>query len=293
MSDNESDENPPAVRDGRGRYAKGASGNPDGKPRGCLNRATRIAAELLEGEVEALWRTEIELAKAGDRMLLKHCNDKIIGPRRGQPVLFAMPPIEAAGDLAAAIGAVLRAAARGLITPAEAEQLARAAEAGARAVETDERIARERLAVEQEAVERRVELAICAVLFYGVREIDEEAGELDYRLRELCRPILRLGRAVLGSLAAIPYTPKLINADRAFVVAHPPRFDREPSPLGAEMARCCAQLVDYIERDAHRIEQKLEEREHAGKAPVLRYRTGLFERLCGFPLPAPAEAAAS
>ena len=47
--------------------------------------------------------------------------------------------------------------------------------------------------------------------------IDEEAGELDYRLRELCKPILRLGRAALDSLAAIPYTPKLVNADRAFV----------------------------------------------------------------------------
>jgi hypothetical protein len=49
----------PARRDGRGRYLRGASGNPAGKPRGCLNHATRIAAEMLDGEAETLWRIEI------------------------------------------------------------------------------------------------------------------------------------------------------------------------------------------------------------------------------------------
>src|SRR5437879_5184418 len=35
-------------RDAGGRYVPGISGNPAGKPRGCLNRATRLAAALLE-----------------------------------------------------------------------------------------------------------------------------------------------------------------------------------------------------------------------------------------------------
>src|SRR3954464_3090028 len=106
MSDGDggSDQGLPSARDGRGRYVRGVSGNPVGKPRGCLNRATRIAAQLLDGEAEALWRTEIDLAKAGDRMLLRHCNDKTLGSRRGQPVLFPMPPVENATDFAAAMG---------------------------------------------------------------------------------------------------------------------------------------------------------------------------------------------
>jgi hypothetical protein len=277
------DRETPAGRDWRGRYAAGRSGNPAGRPRGALNRATRIAAELLDGEAEALWRAEIDLALAGDRVLLRHCNDRIIAPQRAQPVQFAMPPIENAGDLAAAMGALLGAAARGLIAPAEAESLARACEASARTLEIGERIERERLAAEQEAVERRVELAVCALLFYGVREIDEEAGDLDYQLRKLCQPILRLGESALDSLAAIPWTPELLEADRAFVVAHPPRLDREPSPLGAAMARYCKRLTEYMARNADRIEREIEEREAAGQAPVLRYRTGLFERLCGRP----------
>jgi uncharacterized protein DUF5681 len=151
----DSDRETPARRDWQGRYPTGRSGNPAGRPRGALNRATRIAAELLDGEAEALWRAEIDLALAGDRVLLRHCNDRIIAPQRAQPVAFTMPRIEDAADLAAAMGALLGAAARDLITPAEAESLARSCEASARTIEIGERIGRERLAAEQEAVERR------------------------------------------------------------------------------------------------------------------------------------------
>src|SRR5260221_6161720 len=107
----------PAGRDWRGRYARGRSGNPGGRPQGALNRATRIAALLLDGEAEALWRAEIDGALAGDRVLLMHCNDRIIAPQRAQPVGFSMPPIQDAADLAAAMGALLGAPASRLITP--------------------------------------------------------------------------------------------------------------------------------------------------------------------------------
>src|SRR5260370_3098661 len=203
----DSDREASARRDWQGRYATGRSGNPAVRPRGALNRATRIAAELLDGKAEALWRTEIDLALAGDRVLLRHCNDRIIAPQRAQPVAFAMPRIENAADLAAAMGALLGAAARGLITPAEAESLARSCETSARTIEIRERIGRERLAAQQAAVDRRFALRAAALLFYGVREIDQEAGGIDYRLGELCAPILRIGAAALAALAAIPDTP--------------------------------------------------------------------------------------
>jgi hypothetical protein len=266
-------------RDWRGRYAPGHSGNPVGRPRGALNRATRIAAELLDGEAEALWRKEIDLALAGDRVLLRHCNDRIIAPQAAQPVAFAMPPIEDAAALAAAMGAVLDAAASGLITPAEAETLARAGEAAARTVALGERIERERFAAERAAVERRFELAACALLFYGVREIDEERGAVD-------------------SLATISYTPEWLEADRAFVAAHPPLADRTASPLGAAMARYCAGLTEYLDRDAGRLEDLVQEdmardRQADGEAPKPRYRTGLFERLYGPEPEAGAESAAT
>lgn len=272
----------PARRDGHGRYMQGASGNPAGKPRGVLNRATRIAAELLEGEAEALMRAEIDRALAGDRMLLRHCNDRIIGPRRGQPVLFAMPPVENPGDIAAAIGAILGAAAHGLITPDEAEALARACAASARTVEFGERIERQRLVVEQEAAERRLALRASVLLFYGVREIDAEAGGAEPRLRELCKPILRMGEAALATLAAIPDTPELVGADRAFLAAHPPRLDREASPLAMAMGRAWLELDDYLGHGTmRRLDRAIGDREAAGETAQPRYRTGMFERLCG------------
>ena len=275
-------------RDAGGRYVAGSSGNPAGKPRGALNRATRIAAALLEGEAEALLRIEIELAKAGDRMLLKHCIDRLIGPQRGQPVVFAMPPVETAGDIAAAVGAVLRAASRGLITPAEAESLTRAAAAAAQAVAAGERIERARLAAEQEAVERRFVLRAAALLFYGVREIAEEAGEVDSHLRRLCGAVMRIGATVLDALAAIPDTPRLVAADRAFLAAHPPRLDREVLPLAAAMHQAWDELAEHLtSRRLDSLDRDIAEREAAGEVAAPRYRTGMFERLCG-PAAAPA-----
>ena len=279
----DSDRETPAGRDWQGRYAAGQSGNPAGRPRGALNRATRIAAELLDGQAEALWRAEIDLALAGDRVLLRHCNDRIIAPQRAQPVAFAMPRIEDATDLAAAMGALLGAAARGLITPAEAETMARACEASAHTIEIGERIGRERLVAQQEAAERRFALRAAALLFYGVREIDEEAGAIDDRLRELCKPILRMGEAVLAALAAIPDTPELVAADRTFLAAHPLRLDRETSPLGAAMGRAWLELEEYLgPATMRRLDREIEEAQAVGDAPP-RYRTGLFEHLCGYP----------
>ena len=52
------------VRDRRGRFAKGRSGNPAGRPRGCRDHVNR-AARLLAGEGEALTRKAVELALAG------------------------------------------------------------------------------------------------------------------------------------------------------------------------------------------------------------------------------------
>ncbi len=69
---------------------------------------------------------------------MRLCLDRIIAPRRDQPVAFAMPQVAGAADLAGAMAAVAGAAARGAITPGEAAQLAQVFEAYARAVEATE-----------------------------------------------------------------------------------------------------------------------------------------------------------
>jgi hypothetical protein len=122
---------------GRGRpFAKGASGNPAGRPRGCRDKPNRAAELLLDGEAEALTRKAVELALAGDASALRLCLDRIVAPRRERVVEFAMPPIRGPADIAGAMGAIVDAAARGAITLGEAAQLAQLIETVIEAIDT-------------------------------------------------------------------------------------------------------------------------------------------------------------
>ena len=125
-------------RDGRRRFARGRSGNPAGRPRGCRDHVNRAARLLLAGEGEALTRKAVELALAGDPAALRLCLERIVGPYRERAVEFTMPPIGNAADLAGAMAAVADATAQGAVTPREAMQLGHVFEAYVRAVEATE-----------------------------------------------------------------------------------------------------------------------------------------------------------
>jgi len=173
-----------ARRDRRGRFLKGASGNPLGRPPGIMNQATRDAAVLLGGEAGALTKKAIELALAGDIAALRLCIDRIIAPQREQPIAFAMPPIDKAGDLAAAATALTVAAAQGAMTPAEAASLAQVLEAHARISEVTARMEAERLAARQKEVGARCDLRVCVVMAHRLREgfaEEERDGEVAAR----------------------------------------------------------------------------------------------------------------
>jgi hypothetical protein len=119
----------------RGRpFEKGRSGNPAGRRAGSLNKATLAAAALLAGESEALTRKAVERALAGDPTAMRLCLERILPLCRERTVNFALPQIESAADVAAAMNAVTAALAGGAITPGEAATIAAVVEAFVRAI---------------------------------------------------------------------------------------------------------------------------------------------------------------
>ena len=106
-----------------GKFKRGKSGNPGGRPKGALNKATLASQALLDGEAEVLTRKAVELAKAGNPMALRLCLERLLPPRKDRPINFTLPKIKGAEDLPKALLAILEAVAKGEITPGEGEIL--------------------------------------------------------------------------------------------------------------------------------------------------------------------------
>src|SRR5690349_4721990 len=164
MSDDQQ-QNLQAPRDVRGRYVKGFSGNPAGKPAGILNEATRAAAMLLTGSAPVLVSKAIELALMGKTGPLKLCLDRIIAPQRDQPVVFETPPErDGATDLAGAMALIAAAAAEGTINPSQAATLCQAFAEHSRVVDMRQRAEAQRLAADVPAIWARFQLRVCVAL---------------------------------------------------------------------------------------------------------------------------------
>jgi hypothetical protein len=119
-------------------FKPGRSGNPNGRPAGSRNKATLAIESLLEGEAETLARKVVELAKAGDLQALRLCMDRLAPPRKDSPVTFDLPELKTVSDAVLAMGALVKAVAKGDLTPTEAAELTRMVQAFAKIVESAE-----------------------------------------------------------------------------------------------------------------------------------------------------------
>jgi hypothetical protein len=140
-------DNPKAI-DGpapRGRpFPKGNSGR---KP-GSRNRATRIAAELLDGQAEELMQTAIEIALSGDVTMLKLLVSRILPKEAAVHIDF--PARDGDVDPIDAMGTIIDAAGNGLIPPSQAASLASIVTTYVRIVDHTEMMGR------FEAIEKRL-----------------------------------------------------------------------------------------------------------------------------------------
>jgi hypothetical protein len=131
-------DNPTSTRDEYGRWRKGYSPNPNGRPAGSRHKTTLAIEALLEGEAEALTRKAIEIAMNGDVVALRLCLERAAPLRKGRPVVVDLPPIETAKDIVGAVGAIVGAVGEGALTPEEGQTFASILDSHRRAIETQE-----------------------------------------------------------------------------------------------------------------------------------------------------------
>jgi len=63
-------------------FKKGKSGNPNGRPKGSVNKYTQLARELLSSRGEEIVEVVIDKALKGDVHCLKMCMDRIVPPQK-------------------------------------------------------------------------------------------------------------------------------------------------------------------------------------------------------------------
>ena len=148
----------PDKRNRNGRWPKGTTGNPAGRPVGSRNRSTRLLEELLEGQAEALVQKAVQLALKGDPLALRLCLDRLFPAPKERRVELPLPKVTQLEHVTAALSAILAAAAEGQITPGEAAILAQVVETQRRLLEA-ERVeqARQELVAESHDMEAELE----------------------------------------------------------------------------------------------------------------------------------------
>jgi len=142
-----------SVRKQRGTpFRKGQSGNPSGKPPGTRHKTTMLAEKLMQDDAKDIVKVVLEAAKGGDMTAARLILERIAPVRKGRPVYFDLPPVQTAGDIAAAMTALTVAMASGDLTPDEAVTVASVFEMRRKTLETEDLMLR--LQALEEAVQK-------------------------------------------------------------------------------------------------------------------------------------------
>jgi len=119
----------------QGKYKKGSSGNPNGKPKGARNKSTLAAEALLEGSLDKICKKVEEEALNGNMQAAKMILERFLPPRKDRAIEIDLPSIATFDDVLNAMGFIVNAVGKGKITPSEGELLARTVESYVKALE--------------------------------------------------------------------------------------------------------------------------------------------------------------
>lgn len=120
------------------KWKPGQSGNPRGKPKGAVHKATQLAQAMMGNEAEQIIRKVIDGALAGDSVCLRLCLERLAPPMKEHPIVLDLPSTDSPAGVSAAQQAIVKAVSAGDLLPGEAATLTGIVEARRKALETQE-----------------------------------------------------------------------------------------------------------------------------------------------------------
>ena len=116
-----------------GRFQRGKSGNPAGRPRGSANSTHLSLRNLLSEHAEAVALRVVDAALAGDMMAARIVLDRALPRHVCRPSMgLELPALKTAADASESLARIVGATAQGLISTAESLEMARVVEAFSR-----------------------------------------------------------------------------------------------------------------------------------------------------------------
>jgi hypothetical protein len=119
----------------KGRFKKGESGNPKGKPKGAKHRASLLAEKLFENDIEMICNQVISQARDGNLHAAKIILDRLLPPRKDRFINIKLPFINGSSDALEALRLICFAVGNGEITPLEGEALSKIIEIQTKSME--------------------------------------------------------------------------------------------------------------------------------------------------------------